>query len=79
VIAALHKAGKSLRQIALSHGYSADTLGAALTRSYPKAEALIAAALNLPVSTIWPARERVRQARRSRKILKEPARDQVGA
>jgi hypothetical protein len=35
--------------------------------------------LNLSVAAIWPERERLRAQRRSRKILKEPARDQVGA
>lgn len=79
VIAALHKSGQSLRQLSLSHGYSADTLGAALVRSYPKAERIIAEALNLPISAIWPERVRIREARRARKLLKEPARDQVGS
>jgi Ner family transcriptional regulator len=66
IIAALHKIGISLRQLARANGYADDTLGAALTRSYPKAEALIANALNLPVSTIWPERERLRAERRAR-------------
>jgi Ner family transcriptional regulator len=66
VMAALHKAGTSLRQIALANDYAENTLGAALTRSYPKAEALIANALNLPVSTIWPERERLRAEKRAR-------------
>ena len=65
-MAALHKAGTSLRQIALANDYAENTLGAALTRSYPKAEALIANALNLPVSTIWPERERLRAEKRAR-------------
>lgn len=77
MIAALHKSGQTLRQLSLSNGYSADTLGAALVRSYPKAERIIAEALNLPVATIWPERERLREVRRARKILKEPARDQA--
>ncbi|MFZ0889575.1 MAG: helix-turn-helix domain-containing protein [Candidatus Binataceae bacterium] len=74
VIAALHKAGQTLRQLSLSHGYSADTLRAALIKSYPKGEAIIAAALGLPISAIWPEREAIRKARRSRKILNSPAR-----
>jgi Ner family transcriptional regulator len=79
VIAALHKAGWSLRQLAFNHGLSDSTLRAALRNSSPRSEKLIAEVLKLPVSAIWPARERLRAQRGSRKILKEPARNQVGA
>jgi Ner family transcriptional regulator len=73
VIAALHKAGWSLRQLAFTHGLGESTLRAALRNSSPRSEAIIAAALNLPVSAIWPERERIRETRRSRKILSSPA------
>ena len=63
VIAALHKAGWSLRRLALAHGLRPGTFNAALTRSYPHAENAIAQALGLPVSAIWPERERLRAIR----------------
>lgn len=79
VIAALHKAGWSLRQLAFKHGLTESTVRAALRNSSPRSEMIIADALNLKVSAIWPERERLRTERRARKILKQPARDQVGA
>jgi Ner family transcriptional regulator len=79
VIAALHKAGWSLRQIAFKHGVGESTIRTALRNSSPRSERLIAEILNLPVAAIWPERERLRTERRARKILKEPARDRVGA
>lgn len=79
IIAALHKVGWSLRQLAFNHGLGESTLRAALRNSSPRSEAIISAALSLPVSAIWPAREKLRVQRRSRKILKEPAHDQEPA
>jgi len=68
VIAALHKIGLSLRQLAFSNGYQGDTLRAALIRPYPRAEGIIAHSLGLPVAAIWPARERLRAQRRDRNL-----------
>jgi len=56
VVAALHKAGWSLRRLSIAHGYSPAVLKQALHRPYPKAEALIARALGLVPQTIWPSR-----------------------
>lgn len=57
VVAALRKAGWSLSQLCLHHGYSErSALSVALRRPYPKAEKLIAAALGLQPATIWPSR-----------------------
>lgn len=57
VVAALHMKGLSLRQLAFLNGY---TNGASLTsvlrRPYPLAEALIAEALGIEPSVIWPSR-----------------------
>jgi Ner family transcriptional regulator len=75
VIAALHKAGWSVRQLAFKHGLGESTLRAALRNSSPRSETIIADALNLKVSAIWPEREQLRAKRRARKVLKEPARE----
>ena len=72
ILAALHKAGHTLRQLAFANGYAKDTLRAALTRSYPAAELIIANALGVPVSLIWPERVRLRELRRARRVLRGP-------
>ncbi|MDT8383034.1 MAG: helix-turn-helix transcriptional regulator [Gammaproteobacteria bacterium] len=55
--AALEKAGWSLRRLSLHHGYkSPSTLKHALSRPWPKAERLIAAALGVAPQLIWPTR-----------------------
>lgn len=57
IVAALHKAGWSLRKLATHHGYSAPTtLSAALDRHWPKGERLIAEAIGIDPATIWPSR-----------------------
>jgi Ner family transcriptional regulator len=57
IIAALHKKGWSLRQLAIRHGYKTPSaLGNALECSYPKAEKIIAAAIGVPPEIIWPSR-----------------------
>lgn len=57
ILAALHKAGWSLRQLAIEHGYRhRSSLSVALRHPYPKAETIIARALNLPAQAIWPSR-----------------------
>ncbi|MPQ72077.1 helix-turn-helix domain-containing protein, partial [Pseudomonas sp. MWU12-2323] len=47
IVAALHKAGWSLRKLSEGAGLSAGTLKSALDRPYPKAEAIIASAIGL--------------------------------
>lgn len=55
--AALRKAGWSLRQLALHHGYASKSgLGNAIHKPYPKAERIIATALGLKPQQIWPSR-----------------------
>lgn len=56
VVAALHKAGWSLRNLSRQSGLSDGTLKSALDRPYPKAERIIAAALGIAPQTIWPER-----------------------
>ena len=56
VVAALHKAGWSLRHLSREHGLSDGTLKSALDRPYPKAERIIASAIGLDPKVIWPER-----------------------
>lgn len=56
IIAALKKNGTSLAQVSRDAGLSSSTLANTLTRPWPKGEILIAEALNLHPSTIWPSR-----------------------
>ncbi len=56
IIAALRKAGWTLRQLSIHHGYSPDALKTALQRPWPKAESLIAETLGVSPQTIWPTR-----------------------
>lgn len=55
-IAALRKAGWSFRKLSQHHGYSPGTLKNALYRRWPKAERLIAEAIGVSPSVIWPSR-----------------------
>ena len=54
--AALKKRGLSLSGLSISHGYHPTAVGKALTRSWPKMELIIAAALDEAPQTIWPSR-----------------------
>lgn len=57
VLVALHKAGWSLRQLGLASGYAdGNTLGEAARRPLPKMERIIAEAIGVAPSTIWPSR-----------------------
>lgn len=57
IVAALRKAGWSLRKLAKHHGYaSPSTLTHALDRPWPKGERLIAEAAKVSPETIWPTR-----------------------
>ncbi|MDP1696465.1 MAG: helix-turn-helix domain-containing protein [Xanthomonadaceae bacterium] len=59
VIAALHKAGWSLRQVSLAEGYPEDSsaLGETARRPYPKAEAILARYIGVAhPMVIWPTR-----------------------
>lgn len=56
VKAALDKAGTSMAKLSREHDYSSGSLRMALRLPWPKAEAIIAAALDIPPQTIWPSR-----------------------
>lgn len=57
IVAALRKAGWSLRRLATHHGYaSPTTMTHALDRHWPKGERLIADAIGIEPATIWPTR-----------------------
>lgn len=56
IVAALHKQGLSLSQLSLAAGLSASTLRNALRAPYPRAERIIAQAIGIPASEIWPSR-----------------------
>ncbi|MGY0157159.1 helix-turn-helix domain-containing protein [Edwardsiella tarda] len=56
IIAALHKRKLTLTQVSRNAGLSSSTLANALTRAWPKGEWLIADALEIHPSKIWPSR-----------------------
>lgn len=57
IVAALHKRGTTLRKLAKLHEYaSPTTLGQALNRPWPKGEKIIADAIGVHPSIIWPSR-----------------------
>lgn len=63
VVAALRKAGWSLRRLSLAHGYHPDALKHALQRPYPRAERIIARVLEIDPEAIWPSRYRFRPSK----------------
>ncbi|UKY36056.1 helix-turn-helix domain-containing protein [Pantoea dispersa] len=56
IIAALRKRGTSLAALSRQSGLSSSTLANALSRLWPKGEWLIATALKVHPSEIWPSR-----------------------
>ncbi|EPC02437.1 hypothetical protein L861_08675 [Litchfieldella anticariensis FP35 = DSM 16096] len=61
IVAAIHKAGWTLRKLATHHGYKqATTLSVALDRPWPKGERIIASAIGVDPAIIWPSRYCVR-------------------
>jgi len=56
IVAALHKSGVNMRDLSIKAGLAPDTLKNALSRPYPKAERIIAAALGTNPACIWPSR-----------------------
>ncbi|MBU9850160.1 MULTISPECIES: helix-turn-helix transcriptional regulator [Rahnella] len=56
IIAALRKRGTTLAAVSRSAGLSSSTLSNALSRSWPKGEKVIAQALEVHPSVIWPSR-----------------------
>jgi len=56
IIAAVKKAGWSLRALSIHHGYAPGTLRNALRAPYPNAEKLIGDAIGKAPKDIWPSR-----------------------
>lgn len=56
IVAALHKKGISLAQLSVKEGLAASTLRNAMRVKYPKAEKIIADAIGVEPSVIWPSR-----------------------
>ena len=56
IIAALRKRKTTLAAVSREAGLSSSTLANALNRPWPKGEQLIADALGIPASEIWPNR-----------------------
>ncbi|MFJ3457667.1 helix-turn-helix domain-containing protein [Scandinavium goeteborgense] len=56
IIASLRKKGTSLAALSRACGLSSSTLANALTREWPKGEYLIAEAIGVHPSVIWPSR-----------------------
>lgn len=54
--AALEKAGCTLRQLSIEHGYAGGIVQKALTQAYPACETIIAAAIGITPQAIWPSR-----------------------
>ncbi|EJG1803495.1 TPA: transcriptional regulator [Vibrio parahaemolyticus] len=56
IIAALKKKGISMSALSRQNGLASTTLANALDRPWPKGERIIANALDLEPSDIWPSR-----------------------
>lgn len=63
IVAALRKAGWSLRRLSQQHGLAPPTLRHAIARSWPRGERLIAQAIGVRPETIWPERFAARAAK----------------
>ncbi|GAB2935069.1 helix-turn-helix domain-containing protein [Hafnia psychrotolerans] len=55
-IAALRKKGTTLAAVSRAAGLSSSTLANALSRPWPKGEALISQAIGVDPQTVWPSR-----------------------
>jgi Ner family transcriptional regulator len=56
VVAAIRKAGSSIRRLSLAHGFAEGSLRVALNRQWPNAEQILAEAIGLRPHQIWPSR-----------------------
>lgn len=70
IVAAVHKAGWTLKGLSLHHGYSnKNSLSCALQRKWPKAERLIAEAIGIEPQAIWPSRYQEKHKTQVKKTL----------
>ncbi|MCL9644558.1 helix-turn-helix domain-containing protein [Rahnella victoriana] len=70
IIAALRRRGTTLAAVSRSAGLSSSTLSNALSRSWPKGEKVIAQALDVHPSVIWPSRYFDARGELMKKILR---------
>lgn len=63
IVAALHKRNLSLRQLSIDNGLHPDTLKHVLYKPWPKAERIIAQALEKNPWEIWPSRYQEKSGR----------------
>jgi Ner family transcriptional regulator len=56
IVAALHKKGMTVKELSIKAGLAPTTLSNALNRPWPKGEGIIADALGVKPSDIWPSR-----------------------
>ncbi|NOI14795.1 helix-turn-helix domain-containing protein [Vibrio hepatarius] len=56
IIAALKKKGISMSALSRENGLASTTLANALDRPWPKGERIIASALDMDPSEVWPSR-----------------------
>lgn len=73
IIAALRKRKTTLAAVSREAGLSSSTLANALTRPWPKGERLIAEALSIPASEIWPSRYFDSQGQRIPRVMRNKA------
>lgn len=66
IVAALRKAGWSLRGLSVHLGYYPNALAKALSRPWPKGERLVSEAIGVPPEEIWPERHAKRLERIAR-------------
>ncbi|NJO54381.1 MAG: transcriptional regulator [Bacteroidales bacterium] len=67
IVAALRKAGWSLRRLSVHNNQYPNSFAKALARPWPKAERLIAEAIGIPPEEIWPTRHAKRLERIARR------------
>ena len=63
IIAALARAGWSLRRLSVANGLRPGTLADALYRPWPRGEEIVAAAIGTTPGVIWPSRIAAREQR----------------
>lgn len=56
IICALRLTGTSMRGLSIASGLAPTTLNEALRKKWPKGERIIAAAIGVDASEIWPSR-----------------------
>lgn len=56
IIAALWNKRLSLRRLSIANNYSPGTLANAIRKDWPRGESIIAAAIGVEPSVIWPSR-----------------------